>query len=364
MARRKTEVFSMSFLDCITCAFGSVVLVYTLISAQGGLRRMTEDSVAQSEVSKLEEQVLEGYQQLVVLRNSLQESDAEQVRTEGLAPRVLAEIERTKLQLADADKETLSKREAIERLKADLKSLEEGQRRLEGGTRSPGPRGTSLRGFEGEGDRHYLTGLKVRGERILMLVDTSASMLDETVVNVLRMRNMSDAQKRMADKWRRAVSIAEWLTAHIPETSKFQIYAFNTKPWAVMKGTDGKWLEGNDVEALNGTLKALNELAPHDGTSLENAFAAISVLAPAPDRVILITDSLPTQGTSAPVMRKMIDGDGRYKLFERAMAKYPRNVPLSVILLPLEGDPQAASAFWVAARRSGGEFMMPAKDWP
>ena len=26
MARRKTEIFSMSFLDCITCAFGSVVI--------------------------------------------------------------------------------------------------------------------------------------------------------------------------------------------------------------------------------------------------------------------------------------------------------------------------------------------------
>jgi hypothetical protein len=364
MARRKTEVFSMSFLDCITCAFGSVVLVYTLINAQGGLRRMSEVQTMNADVAKLEEQVLEGYQQLVVLRNSLQQTQDERVRTEGLAPRVLSEIERAKLQLADADKETLSKREAIERLKADLKSLEQGQRRLEGGTRSPGPRGTNLRGFEGEGDRHYLTGLKVRGERILFLVDASASMLDETLVNILRLRNMSETRRRMAEKWLRTVAIAEWLAAHIPESSKFQVYAFNTRPWALMKGTDGKWLDGSDGNALNGTLSALHELAPKDGTSLENAFAAITALTPGPDRVILITDSLPTQGVSPPMLRKTIDGDGRMKLFERAMAKYPRNVPLSVILLPLEGDPGAASAFWVVARRSGGEFLMPAKDWP
>jgi hypothetical protein len=364
MARRKTEVFSMSFLDCITCAFGSVVLVYTLINANGGLRRMAEDRSAHAEVSKLEEQVLEGYEHLVVLRNSLQQTDAERVHTEGLAPRVLAEMERTKLELADSDKETLSKREAIERLKADLKSLDEGQRRLEGGTRSPGPRGTSLSGFEGEGNRHYLTGLKVRGERIVLLVDASASMLDETVVNVLRMRNMSDERKRMSEKWRRTVQIAEWLTAHVPEASKFQIYAFNTKPWALMKGTEGKWLEGNDVNALNGTLNSLRELVPKDGTSLENAFASLSNLMPGPDRVILITDGLPTQGASPPVLRKTIDGDGRVKLFERAMNKYPRGVPLSVVLLPMEGDPQAASALWVASRRSGGEFLEPAKDWP
>ena len=364
MARRQTTVFSMSFLDCITCAFGSVVLVYTLINANGGLRRMAETQTMRAEASKLEEQVIEGHQKLVVLRNSLQQTDEERVRTEGLSPRVLEEMERTRLQLADADKDTLARREAIERLKADLKSLEEANRRLEGGTRSPGAPGTQLRGFEGEGDRHYLTGLKVRGERILLLVDASASMLDETVVNVLRMRNMSDARKRPSEKWRRTVSIADWLTAHIPEASKFQIYAFNTQPWALMKGSDGKWLEGNDVNALNGSLKALHELVPKDGTSLENAFAAIATLIPAPDRVILMTDGLPTQGVSPPTLRKTIDGDGRLKLFERAMGKFPRGVTLSVILLPMEGDPQAASAFWVVARRSGGEFLMPAKDWP
>ena len=354
----------MSFLDCITCAFGSVVLVYTLINAQGGLRHITEERSSDAEVSKLEEQVLEGDQQLVQLRNSLEQTNAERVRTEGLAPRVLAQIERTKLQLADSDKETLAEKESVEHLKADLKSLEDGQRRLEGGAHSPGPRGTSIRGFEGEGNRHYLTGLKVRGERILFLIDSSASMLDETLVNVLRLRNMSDAHKREADKWRRTVAISEWLAAHIPETSKFQVYAFNTHAWPLMKNSEGKWLNGNDAEALDATMHSLHELVPADGTSLENAFAAINALTPAPDRVILITDGLPTQGSSPPLMRKTIDGDGRYKLFERAMAKYPHNVPLSVVLLPFEGDPQAASAFWVASRHSGGEFMMPAKDWP
>lgn len=363
MARRKTEVFSMSFLDCITCAFGSVVLVYALINAQGGLRQVATAQAAQASVSQLENQVVEGYQQLVVLRNSLQQTDDERAHMEGLSPRVLADIERTKLQLADADKETVAKREAIEQLKADLKSLEEGERRLEGGTRSPGAPGTRLRGFEGEGERHYLTGLKVGGERILLLVDASGSMLDETVVNVLRMRNMSDARKRLSEKWQRTLSITEWLMAHVPEQSKFQIYAFNTRAWPLRKGSDGQWLQANDANALNESLGSLRQLVPSDGTSLENAFGAITALNPQPDRVILITDGLPTQGTSPP-RGKTVDGDGRYKLFKEAMAKYPRSVPLNVVLLPMEGDPMAASAFWVAARRSGGAFMMPARDWP
>src|SRR6186713_2423539 len=144
MARRKTEVFSMSFLDCITCAFGSVVLVYVLISAQGGLRKMSESKTQRAEVTKMEEEVLEGYQHLVQLRNSMLQTEDEKVKTEGLGTRVLTETERLKVELADSDKQTLSRREAIERLKADLKSLEEGARRLEGATTDPSATGTRV----------------------------------------------------------------------------------------------------------------------------------------------------------------------------------------------------------------------------
>ncbi len=364
MARRKTEVFSMSFLDCITCAFGSVVLVYTLINAQGGLRRKTESHAMMAEVSKLEEQVLEGYQNLVMLRNSLIETDAERVRTEGMGTRVIEETERLKVELAEADKQTLSRREAIERLKADLKSLEEGTRRLEGATQDASAAGTRVRGFVGQGDRQYLTGLRVGGERILLLVDVSASMLDDTVVNILRMRNMSDAQKMLSDKWRRSVLTVEWLAAQIPLESQFQIYAFNTKAWALVDGSEGKWLKANDPNAMGDAINNLRKIIPKDGTSIENVFTAMNALNPRPDNVILITDGLPTQGASAPLIRKTVDGDARLKLFDRAFAKYPRAVPLNVILMPMEGDPSAPAAFWLAARTTGGSFMSPSKDWP
>jgi hypothetical protein len=364
MARRMTEVFSMSFLDCITCAFGSVVLVYTLINAQGGLRKMSQSQTQRAEVAKLEEQVLEGYQHLVQLRNSMIETTEEQVKTEGLGTRVLSETERLKVEMADADKETLSRREAIERLKADLKSLEEGARRLEGASKDPSATGTGVRGFIGTGDRQYLTGLKVGGERILVLVDVSASMLDETVVNILRTRNMSETRKLMSDKWRRTLSTVDWIAAQLPLESQFQLYAFNTKAWALQPNSDGKWLKTNDPNALSEGLQALHKFVPKDGTSMENAFVAMNALNPRPDNVIIITDGLPTQGASPPLIRKTIDGDARLKLFERAFTKYPRNVPFNVILMPMEGDPNAPSAFWVAARATGGSFLSPSKDWP
>jgi hypothetical protein len=207
--------FSLSFLDVIACGFGAVVLFDTILSAQAGAQRQQRNDDLQAEVDRLEEQVLDGYKNLVVLRNSLESTD-EAVPAEGLAARIIEEKERLIQQLAEAEKDTLSRREAIERLKQDLKSLEEGTRRLSAGTPSPGQPGTRIKGFVGSGDRQYLTGLKVGGERILILVDVSASMMDDSVVNVIRLRNMPEVRRMAAGKWRRTVATVDWLRPSCP----------------------------------------------------------------------------------------------------------------------------------------------------
>jgi hypothetical protein len=175
---------------------------------------------------------------------------------------------------------------------------------------------------------------------------------------------MSETRKLMSDKWRRTLSTVDWIASQLPLESQFQLYAFNTKTWALPPNSEGKWLKTDDPNALSEGLQALHKLVPKDGTSMENAFVALNALNPKPDNVIIITDGLPTQGASAPLIRKTIDGDDRLKLFERAFTKYPRNVPFNVILMPMEGDPNAPSAFWVAARATGGSFLSPSKDWP
>jgi len=363
MARRKIEVFSLSFLDVIACGFGAIVLFYTILSAQAGVQRQDRNDDIQAEVNRLEEEVLEGYKNLVVLRNSLDTTEQD-TPAEGLAARIIEETERLKLQLADADKETLSRREAIERLKQDLKSLEESNRRLSAGTPSPGQPGNRIKGFIGSGDRQYLTGLKVGGARVLILIDASASMLDETVVNIIRLRNMPESRRLMAGKWRRTVATADWITSQLPGKSKFQIYAFNTQARPLVAGSAGRWLDASDATALNDSLRELRQLVPQDGTSLENAFAIANELSPRPDNIILVTDGLPTQGATPPTARRTIDGEGRLRHFERSLAKLPSGVPVNVILMPMEGDPMAPSAFWTLARRTGGTFLSPARDWP
>ena len=86
-------------------------------------------------------------------------------------------------------------------------------------------------------------------------------------------------------------------------------------------------------------------------------------LAPLPDNIILITDGLPTQGRKLRTSGN-VSGKERAKLFKGAIDELPKGIPVNVILMPLEGDPMAASHFWKLAMETGGSFLSPSSDWP
>ena len=44
-----------------------------------------------------------------------------------------------------------------------------------------------------------------------------------------------------AEGRRRTLSTVDWIAAQLPLESQFQLYAFNTKTWALQANTDGKW---------------------------------------------------------------------------------------------------------------------------
>ena len=84
---------------------------------------------------------------------------------------------------------------------------------------------------------------------------------------------------------------------------------------------------------------------------------------PAPDNLILLTDSLPTMGAKKP-WRKRVSGKKRLSLFHDAIRRLPSRAPINIILYPMEGDPFAAGAFWKLAKDTRGSFFSPSKDWP
>lgn len=182
-------------------------------------------------------------------------------------------------------------------------------------------------------------------------------------MSILRLRNADDAQKRAAAKWQRAVQTVHWLLTQVPPGSSYQIYTFNTRAQPLLPDTAGKWISGGDLPQIARGLDVLQTIVPADGTSLYNAFAATRTLSPLPDQIVLITDGLPTQGKTAGT-RKLVNSDARARFFDESLGQLPQHVPIDSVLLPMQGDPEAAHRFWHLARTSDGSLLMPAKDWP
>ncbi len=358
--RRLLTPYSLSFLDIMSCGFGSVVLLFLIIkhNVDTNVPIPTDTRDQTAEVMLLEEEILEGERNLAKTRNTISEIDEQLVVAQGMARRIMEKIQETRA-LAEQLTDSTSAVE-LDRLKLNIRELEEQRTQLQEEIRETG---SDARRLVGEGNREYLTGLKLGGKRILILLDVSGSMLDDTIVNIIRFRNMRDGIKRNAPKWVQTLRMVDWLTARFPRDSRYQIYVFNTETRAVMPGLAGKWLDVGNKAELNSVIEALGKIVPEGGTNLERAFAAIGKLRPRPDNVYLITDGLPTQG-SRRVRGVTVTGKQRLDLFTRAVKQAPGNVPINVILAPLEGDPEAAFAYWRLAMSADGSFIIPSEDWP
>ena len=362
--RRTTEVFTLSFLDCICCGFGAVILFYTIVSAHSGIAQTRATDTMSAEVSRLDEQVQTGTRNLAALRDTVERTRNEVASATSKSNILVAELEKHRTQISNYDSTHLSQQQHIEKLRADIQALQEGVKRLEAGSDELAPPGQDVAAFRKTGgDRRYITGLRMHGRRILILLDVSASMLHEDIVSILRLRNADEATRRAAAKWQRALETVHWLLTQVPPGSAYQIYTFNTRAQPLLPDSAGKWISGGDLPQIARDLSALQSLVPADGTSLYNAFAASKTLSPWPDQIVVITDGLPTQGKSAGT-RKYVDSDARVRFFDEALGQLPAHVPVDSILLPMQGDLEAAHRFWHLARTSDGSVLMPARDWP
>ena len=361
--RRALEVFSMSFLDCMSCGFGAVILFFMIINAQ--VKETTEDdpSNLMAETRRIETEILDGRKNLVLAKNTTERLKSERDSAEGQIAQIIALIEELRAELAQYDKDTLAKIERVEQLQFDIKTLEEEVRRLLAMESEADSDGSRLREFKGEGDRQYLTGLKLGGERTLILVDRSASMLDDKIVNIIRRRNMGREEKLRAVKWRQVVASVDWLTAQFRPGSKWQMYMFNNTIEPVIEGSDGVWLEADDATQLDEAVRRLRRTVPENGTNMRAAYEIASSLSPLPDNIILLVDGLPTMEETT-TDRKTVTGGQRLSMHNRAIREVPRGVPINVFLYPLEGDFEAAFAYWVLSHDTGGSFIAVSRDWP
>jgi len=351
MARkRRTTAFSLSFLDIMACGFGAVTLLFLILRHNEVVVELPDFKLA-AEVELLEQDIRQAEVEKVELLNSIKELALEEVVAQGLSKRFITELQELEESIQSDPEQIAKLKRQVEELESETASMEE----VEFGDR--------VRQFIGEGNRQYLTGLKLGGERVLILVDGSASMLADTVVNVIRRRNMEDEQLKASPKWQWTMRTTEWLLAQLPPSSRFQVYIFNTQAYPALEGSEGEWLDAADSLELEETVAGMKEFSPGGGTSLQNAFASLAQFADMPDNIFLLTDGLPTQGRNPPT-KYMVSGEQRRRHFLDSVKVLPRGIPVNTILFPMEGDPEAAALFWQFAMTTRGAFISPSRDWP
>ncbi len=359
MARRKLSTFSMSFLDVMSCGLGAVVLMFFILNHESIEAFEKDNEVLLAEMRRLDFLSQESDMSLDELRRTVAETEQALERTRNSKAKLKEEVEEDQDEL-DAVKAGLTDEETrIDTLAKQVEAQRQQLAELEVEAEDGG--GTSLRELEGEGSRQYLSGMRMDGKHIVVAIDTSASMLDETLVNAIRKKNMPPERRQASEKWLRTLRTANWIAASLPIDSQFELIVFGEKARAILG--NAQWRPSATGDHLQRAFDALDEIAPQGGTNLAALIDLLGTLSPAPDRVFLVTDGLPTLGRRTP-RGNTVSARQRLDLFFDAVNVVTPGMVFNIILLPLEGDNAAAGAYWELARSTGGSFLSPSADWP
>lgn len=334
MKRREAQSSALSFIDCICCGFGAVLLLFIL--------------TAKSQIIQTQEEATQALAAEETLQNAIEIAEAKQKALEkdiaALDPQPDANA--TSVAELAAEQERLAK--AIEDQAEALAAIDTETETVD-----------AVAGLERpSADQSYLSGLRLRGPRAIILLENSGSMLAEDATSALEI--IRSGSGSTAEKWLRAKSAVRAVLAAIPQGTKVAILQMNASTTALSGSPDNPYIDPYDNSALLATLERLDTLEAEGGADLSKALRTISQLKERPSSLLLIGDGLPTAPN--PSQRSLSEAD-RVQLFNAAMTTR-LSYPLNAILFPFEGDPSAAGLFWKLSARTNGITLIPDNDWP
>ena len=336
----------------MSCGLGAVILIFLIV------KHNVDKGAIEADVVLSELEAMEHREQR--LRREVEDAKRDSAEVRGRSAELRKKLLAMQAAIAALERQATAQKSSNEKLKD---SVDEAAAR----------RAADVVADEDAGEEEYLIGLAVEGERVAILLDRSASMTDEKLVDVIVRKTRDAAHKRAGPKWRRVRKTAHWLLNRVPRQSRVSLIAFNDK--AEVLG-DAAWNDARDAIAVRSLFTAVDKLTPTGATNLQAALERLRKLRPRATDVYLITDGLPTQGTSSPSRlgkcgalfgsSNNISGACRELLFQETLRKSAPNggEEVNVILFPLEGDPAAAVNFWKWSAATGGMVMTPAAGWP
>lgn len=350
--RRETEIFSLSFMDVVTCGFGAILLIFILTAGRRVDFSEKDLKDLQVKVKELEKAIVQEESALRRLGHptSVPSIDLQAVMAENASDREKAVFQQASLQ--DLTKQTLQMQQTLEQVRTEVQKLptEEDQ---------PVPIPEVDR-------RQYLTGVKLDGdgaEYILFVVRASGSMLGESLDEAIARLGDPDFKKREAPKWQRVIKAVDWMVATLGPKTKFNVLLFNDEAKLLLPDQRDGWVERANKSEVREALDRLRLVVPQGSANMERAFTTVRYLPHLPDVIVLLTDGLPTTSDSAPNNGDADDND-RIRFFRHAQRQLPPRIPVSTILFPMTGDPGAPALFWELAGSTRGALVSPSASWP
>ncbi len=349
--RKRSDGFNLAFLDIMSCGLCAVILVFILVK-QNLEQAPTEVGKLQEDIASLEQAQSKAAKTLSAVRSELAREDSSLQQSS-------QERDAQQSALANQQASVQQARKALDELKSSIVEINVPERQ-------------DFVETEQVNEENYLLGLKVSGPKIAILVDMSASMTNEKLIDIIQTKSRSQQAKQTASKWIRTKNVVKWLLARLPANSEVVVVAFSEA--AQTLGNSG--MQTASPANVNRILQDLNSLIPEGGTNLQKGLKAINQFAPT--NLYVITDGLPTKGDSQyrslnPFAKcnsltgnaQTISGECRKRLFQQTVRESNRQgTQVDVILLPLEGDPDAVNQYWLWAAATGGLMISPASNWP
>lgn len=340
----------------MSCGLGAIVLVFLLMKPDVREVAVNESGKLQVEIESIRDEESELDDRVAKTRFSLEEG----LETNQL---LSVEISRLEKQLSENKRSLDRKRSYISEIKASV-------------INTPTKKSSDIIQDEHRGEEEYLLGLKVEGERVVFLVDASSSMTDEYLVDIIKRKSMPDRVKKAGPKWVRTKKVVRWLLSRLPRSSWVSVVSYSDDS-KLLGGSD--WHQASVSAGLSRIIAELDDIVPAGATNLHKGLLKVKSLSPEVTNIYIVTDGLPTTGQSNfsrlnPFSdcfsllgrSNNISGKCRSKLFRQTILDTSSgfNVPVNVILLPLEGDPRASPDYWEWTATTGGLLISPAKSWP
>ncbi len=319
--RRDTEIFSISFLDCITCGLGSVVLLLVLSDMRSPEIEQDREEL-QAQLIKLEDELVDIHGQSEILNRDLtakQEQLSEEKRRIARLQGDLSDI-RGKYQASKQEADVANQLEG--RLASAQQSLTEEMKRLLG------------QGFRRKRD-DAIGGIPVDSEYIIFIIDTSGSMFNYV--------------------WPMMIEKVEETLNVYPKVKGFQV--MNDEGTYMFTGYRGKWIPDTPQQRRTVIDRLRTWNAFSNSSPIEGIVEAIRTYYSKDKKISLYVFGDEFTGSSIDSVVKGVD------LINREDSSGARRVRIHAIGFPVRPDaPQYTSVRFatlmrILCQRNGGSFV-------